>query len=310
MGGRCARRLSIVLSGMDIVPLDPLAPTPRGMWSGHGVRVRRRRGPHRAHSGLCTPRFCTHRRGALLTVEHDLTPDELSDELTLLLVDELVDSGALQGQPEFELVFTGIVRSTVFGGLPSWLRFYRNSLARLEDGSATFAPVHEHAADLLLGHSLVDLGSCFGFFPLRAAQAGYSVTATDLSAPTMDLLAQASTRLCRPLRTMTCNAATVPLPDRYTDTVTALHLVEHLTPTDTLTVIEEALRLARRRVVIAVPYEDEPQECYGHIQRFDSAELRRLAVRVCARHSDVTADVHDHHGGWLILDRASSINPR
>lgn len=288
---------------MAVDLLDPLAPSPRGMWSGQGVRVRRRTGPHRTHAGMCTTRFCTHRQGALLTVEHDLTPDELSDELTLLLVDELVDCGALQGQPEFELVFTGIVRSTVDGGLPSWLRFYRNSLDRLEGGSASFAPVHSFAADLLRGRSLVDLGSCFGFFPLRAAQAGYCVTATDLSAPTMNLLARASERLRRPLRTVTCDAAAVPLPDGCADTVTALHLVEHLTPEATEAVLAEALRLARRRVVVAVPFEETPRECYGHIQRFDVGVLTQHAVRLQSTHPDVTASVDEHHGGWLVLDR-------
>lgn len=288
---------------MDTAVLDPLAPTPRGMWNGHGVQVRRRVGKHRPHTGVCTPRFCTHRRGALLTVEHDLTPDELSDELAVLLAEELVDSGALQGQPEFELVFTGIVRSTVDGGLPSWLRFYRNSLARLEDGSASFAPVHAYAADALRGHSVLDLGSCFGFFPLRLVQAGYCVTATDLSAPTMHLLSRASERLHRPLRTIACDATAVPLPDRCADTVTALHLVEHLTPDMTEEVISEALRLARHRVVIAVPFEDEPRECYGHIQQFNADVLSEYAARVRRTHPDVTATVAEFHGGWLVLDR-------
>ncbi|PRC54590.1 SAM-dependent methyltransferase, partial [Mycobacterium sp. ITM-2017-0098] len=45
-----------------------------------------------------------------------------------MLAGQLVDTGALRGQSEFEMVFTGIVRSTVDGGLPAWLRFYRNSL--------------------------------------------------------------------------------------------------------------------------------------------------------------------------------------
>ena len=123
--------------------LNPLAPSPHGMWSGQGVQVRRRRGPHRPHGdrdAVCTPRFCVQRRGRLLAVEHDLTPDELCDELAVMLAEQLVDAGALRGQPEFELVFTGIVRSTVDGGLPAWLRFYRNSLEKLEDGTTAFAP--------------------------------------------------------------------------------------------------------------------------------------------------------------------------
>lgn len=73
---------------LDRVQVDPLAPAPRGVWSVPGVQVRRRRGPHRAHPGaLCTPRFCARRRGDSLTVEHDFTPGELSDELAVLLTD-------------------------------------------------------------------------------------------------------------------------------------------------------------------------------------------------------------------------------
>src|SRR6202049_3581687 len=170
---------------------NPFAYATAGVFSGSGVRVRRRVGSHRTHSDrhvVCTPRFCTRRHGGVLDVVHDLRPEELSDELAVMLAEQLDDTGVLNGQPEFELVFTGIVRSTVDGAMPAWLRFYRNSLDRLEDGVAAFAPVHEHAALLLVGSRVVDLGSCFGFLPLRLAARGMDVVATDLSAPTVKLL--------------------------------------------------------------------------------------------------------------------------
>lgn len=279
--------------------VDPLAPAPRGTWSSHGVRVRRRRGPHRDHPGaVCTPRFCAHRRGDALTVEHDFTPDELSDEIAVLVAAEL--GGVLRGQPDFERVFTGIVRSTVDGGLPAWLRFYRNSLAALESGRAAFAAVHERAAELTTGTRLLDLGSCFGFFPLRMSHTGYHVTATDLSAPTMDLLSLVSGRLGRPVATVACDAARVPLPDGVADTVTALHLLEHLPTEAGAAVLAEAVRVARRRVIIAVPFEDEPQACYGHVRRFDVGELTRLGELA----GGIRATVSEYHGGWLVLDLA------
>ena len=286
--------------------VDPFAPAEAGSFSASGVRVRRRVGSHCAHRhrhSVCTPRFCTRRHGGVLDVVHDLRPEELSHELAVLLAEELDDIGVLNGQPEFELVFTGIVRSTVDGIMPAWLRFYRNSLDRLEDGVAAFAPVHEHAASLLVGSRLVDLGSCFGFLPLRLAARGMDVVATDLSAPTMKLLARVSRTLRRPVQTICCDAASVPLPERDADTITAVHLLEHLTPAMTGGVVDQARRLARRRVVVAVPFEDEPRACYGHIQRFDTAALRGLAAQVQRRHPGVRAGVHDYHGGWLILDR-------
>lgn len=286
---------------VDRIEVDPLAPAPRGAWSAPGVQVRRRRGPHRPDPGaLCTARFCAQRHGDSLTVEHDFTPDELSDELAVLLTDQL--GGILRGQADFELVFTGIVRSTVDGGMPAWERFYRNSLAALETGAATFAPIHHRAAELVTGPRVVDLGSCFGFFPLRLSRHGLDVTASDLSGPTMDLLARVSVRLRRPVRTLACDAARVPLPDNAADTVTALHLLEHLPGEAGDAVLNEALRLARRRVVVAVPFEEEPQACYGHVRRFDTAELVRLGERARAVHPGVHVTVSEHHGGWLVLD--------
>jgi hypothetical protein len=284
---------------------DPMAPTRDGWWSADRIRVRRRARSDRRcdHRRWCTPRFCVHRGDGWLTVEHDVRPDELSDELAVLLVAELIDGGALRGRSEFEAVFTGVVRSTVDGAVPAWLRFYRNSLALLESGTAAFAPVHARAQALVAGPQVVDLGSCFGFFPLRLARYGFDVVATDLSDPAMRLLDLAAAALQRPVRTVGCDAAAVPLPDRCADTVTALHLMEHLDDATIDAALREALRLARRRVVVAVPLEDRPQECYGHIQRFDLTRLRQLGARWCAAYPGLTAMVDEFHGGWLILER-------
>ena len=155
--------------------VDPLGPLSGGVWRGPGVRVRRRSGPPTERSGaLHTPRFRAIRRDGTLTVEHDLTPDELSDTLAVLLTEQL--DGILLGQQDFESVFTGVVRTTVPGGLAAWTRFYRNSLGLLESGRSSFAAVHQRAAELVTGPWLLDLGSCFGFFPLRMSRLGHEVT--------------------------------------------------------------------------------------------------------------------------------------
>ena len=287
--------------------INPFAPTRPGSFTADGVRVRRRTRPHRAHStgpsGLCTPRFCTTRAGGILHVVHDIAPDELSDGLTALLTEELDDTGVLRGQPEFELVFTGIVRTTVNGSMAAWLKFYRNSLAELEQGVAAFSPIHAHALDLVTGPRLVDLGSCFGFFPLRAAAHGIDTVATDLSGPAVELLARMSGPLGRPLQTICCDARQVPLASGGADTVTVLDLLEHLPAAAADAVIAEALRLARHRVVIAVPFEEVPRACYGHVQRFDLAALNLLASRLRTEHTGLSVRVSEHHGGWLVLDR-------
>ena len=269
------------------------------------MRVRRRIGshhPHAAPDSVCTPRFCALRRGALLTVEHDLSPDELCDELAVLLAEQLVDTGALHGQYEFELVFTGVVRTTVDGAVPSWLRFYRNSLRMLETGVTAFAPIHQRAAALARGRRLVDLGSCFGFFPLRMSALGIDVTATDLSGPTMELLDRVSDRCagrCRRSAPTREGAVAGPgrrhrdgrAPDRAPDPGCRR-------------------RCARRGAAARAPpgggrcpVRGRTARVYGHIQRFDIVALRAWPSRLRQRHPGLRAGVHEYHGGWLILDR-------
>jgi hypothetical protein len=65
------------------------------------------------------------------------------------------------------------------------------------------------------------------------------------------------------------------------------------------------LRVARRRVIIAVPYESEPNATWGHVRRFDHAALRALGEET-GRQFHVT----DHHGGWLVVDAATSARAR
>ncbi len=87
----------------------------------------------------------------------------------------------------------------------------------------------------------------------------------------------------------------MPLADRCADTVLAVHLLEHLPPAEGAAVLAEMLRLARRRVVVAVPYEDEPNPTWGHVRTFDAARLHDLGAA-----TGRTYRVEEHHGGWLV----------
>ncbi len=152
----------------------------------------------------------------------------------------------------------GLVRSTVPGALESWTVYYRQFARELLDGTADFAPIHDKAAALVRG-SVLDLGSCFGFLPLRLARAGVPVTATDILPGTMTLLDAVAPRLGIPISTLVCDAANVPCPTTAPTTVTAVHLLEHVDARTGADVVAEALRIARERVVVAVPYETRPR---------------------------------------------------
>ncbi|AUN41664.1 mycofactocin oligosaccharide methyltransferase MftM [Tsukamurella tyrosinosolvens] len=267
--------------------IDVLAPQRPGTWSDGTVTVSRSGRPDGAL-------LAVERAGGRVHLRHRLRPEHLRDSLAARLA-------AIAAPPtvdEFERLVVGAVRSTVDVPHEAWLTYYRNSLADLESGCTPFAPVHERAEELLVGESLLDLGSCFGFFALRAARREWRVTASDLCPGTMALLARVAPDLGAPLRTVAGDAAATGLPDGYADTVTALHLLEHVPPAAGRAILAEAVRLARRRVIVAVPYEDEPDARYGHVRTFTATTLRELGAA-----TGLAFAVTEHHGGWLVVDR-------
>ncbi len=204
---------------------------------------------------------------------------------------------------EFERRFVQIVEGSAPDRLHAWTTFYRNTLAALcgvprpGGTNAEMAPVHARAASLALGRSVVELGCCFGFLSLRLAEA-HRVTAVDLCVGTVALLRDVAPRMDVTLDVLAADARAVPLRDGCADTVYAVHLLEHLPPSAGRAVLAEALRLARRRVVVAVPFEAEPNRTWGHVRTFDPDTLRALGAS-----TGVRFEVTEYHGGWLVLDR-------
>ncbi|MDJ0392816.1 mycofactocin oligosaccharide methyltransferase MftM [Rhodococcus sp. G-MC3] len=265
--------------------LDALAPGIAGRWIHEHIVVE-------FDEGLSSGTIELNRAAGSLTVRHALNSSHLGEGL-------LPQITAMNlGQREFELVIVGLVRSTVPDPVESWATYYRNSLDDLLSGAADFAPIHERAESLVDG-SVLDLGSCFGFFPLRLALRGVQVTATDLSEGTMRLLRTVAPHLGVTLDVITCDAAGIPVADNSADTVTALHLLEHVD--DGACIIDEAVRIARRRVIVAVPFEAEATACHGHVRTFDADALRTLGSG-----TGLPFEVDEHHGGWLVLDTSNA----
>ncbi|MET8805940.1 mycofactocin oligosaccharide methyltransferase MftM [Streptomyces sp. NPDC004546] len=292
--------------------IDPLAPGAPGLYADPLVRVIRD-GP--VPESVVPPpivrteHFTLRRRGRRVELGHSLLPEQLDNDLAGLLAEELFAPGWLSGSDVFERVFTGVVRSCVDGPLPAWTTFYDNTLARIRQywqtpkpaehsSIAGFAPVYRRTLDLVTPGSVLDLGSCFGFLPLLLAERErQTVIASDLSRGTMRLLDTVARARGRTLDALVCDASRVPLPDRSVDTVTVIHVLEHLDAGHGDAVVHEALRLARRRVVVAVPYEDEPTAAYGHVRCFTPEQLADLGRRTGHRFS-----VGTFHGGWLVVE--------
>ena len=166
---------------------------------------------------------------------------------------------------------------------------------------ATFGRIYRRAATLLPPGSVLDVGSCFGFFPLflRRARPDLAVLASDLVPGTAALAARMAALLHRPMHCLAADATRLPLADRSVDAVILLHVLEHLPAPAGAAAVAEALRVARQRVVLAVPLEPEPDPTYGHVVAFTLTGLADLGAAV----PQWSAAVAEGDGGWLVLDR-------
>lgn len=306
-------------------PIDPLCDVVDGRYEDGLVVVARRVGawPRRVRGSVRTLHFDMVTHDHRLVVTHDVSQADIDDDLAGVIVDELFTPGWVRGSEMFERIFTGVVRTSASNALESWELFYRNTIRRLQSvgsvrsmgegdaaadirlpgsrshGSiADYAPVYDRAVALVRPGSVLELGSCFGFLALRLAEAGHRTTASDVSAGTVRLLASIAPRLGVPLGVLLADAARVPVVDGFADTVLVIHLLEHLEPDHGDKVVAEAIRCARRQVVIAVPLEPEADESYGHLRTIGLDDLRTWG-----RASRLPFEVAEHHGGWLVLDK-------
>lgn len=291
----------------EVIPIDALAPLVDGGYDDPRVRVTAGHGM--GDPAVRTEHFDVTFVDGRVRVAHAVPAPEIDDDLAGILQRELFGPGWLRGGDLFERVFTGVVRSSAENALAAWELFYRNTLARLGPRPAAgrarrdhssidaYAPVHEHALELLAGDSVLELGCCFGFLALQTAGTGRTTTASDVSPGTVRLLEAMAPRLGVRLGTVTADAARFPADDGLADTVLAVHLLEHLEPDHGAQVVAESLRLAVRRVVVAVPLEAEADETYGHVRTVSLDDLRRWGRATCR-----PFDVHELHGGWLVID--------
>lgn len=270
--------------------------------------------PSRVPGEVRTRHFAVAPHDGRLLVTHDVARHEISDDLVGVISDELFGPGWVRGWDTFERILTGVVRSSAADGADAWELFYRNTLdrfAELEaragrrtprrpDGSIDgYARVYRHAMGLTVPGSTLELGCCYGFLSLLLAARGHDAVASDVAEGAMALLAGVLPRLRLLVRPLRADAARLPLPDRSVDTVHAIHLLEQLDPDHGRRTLGEAVRVARRRVVVAVALLDEADETAGQLRTVTRGDLRRWG-----RSTGMPFEVHERYGdGWLVVDR-------
>jgi len=240
-------------------------------------------------------------------------PGGISNELDDHIAAELVPLGLVPDGSAFEQIFVDAVLATQPNGgdgsdpMQAWAVFYRNTMRRLRRGGrggtgcvATFARIYGHALSLIRGATVLDVGCCFGFLPLLAAERypHLRVIGTDLVPASAALAGRISRMQAGRARFAAADLLALPFASQAVDTVLAVHVLEHLPAGACRPALAQLCRVARHRVVIAVPLEEIPDRTFGHLQAFDLPRLAALG--------DVpgwSQAAHAADGGWLVLDR-------
>lgn len=229
---------------------------------------------------------------------------------------ELVPLGLVPDSAAFERLFVEAVLATAVTPQAAWAGFYRRTLRRLRrlrrpdqggaDSVSTFARIYARVGTLIRGRSVLDVGSCFGFLPILLAERapGLSVIGCDLVPSAAGLAARATRSRRNRTAFVAGDAHRLPVGNAMVDTVTCVHVLEHLPVESTTGVLAELCRAARHRVVVAVPLETVPDPTYGHVRTFDLTGLADLG-----RTSGWRWSVHESDGGWLVLDRPPATCP-
>ena len=227
----------------------------------------------------------------------------------------------------FQRYVGAIVRSMDGNERRAWHRFYDNTLGALRGSAATgvaagqtdfiasFRAIYAKVAQMVAevaAETILDVATCFGFLPLvLAGQPGSDhragsrrITGCDIN-PALVALAN-DYRQQRQVPGVGFVCADILAgrvvgeldPGGGFDVVTAIHLLEHLTAAETERAMRNLWALTRRRLIVAVPFEREPDTRYGHRQIFDERSLRELG-----RQTTADCRFFTHHGGWIVLDR-------
>jgi SAM-dependent methyltransferase len=268
--------------------------------------------------------------GPELVVVHSFGPEQIDNNLGFYVANELLpllsaargrlpepppadDPFAHDQQMLFEQCVGAIVRSMDGSEREAWHRFYVNSLAALEramqsdqpaaDFIGPFGAIYRRLMDLARGASLLDAGTCFGFLPLLLARRDAPpnrIVGCDLDGALVSF-ANAYARRAG-LTNVSFTVADLLGDDlarlgRF-DTVSCVHVLEHLAPAQTLAALRALWQCTAQRLIVTVPLEEQPDPRFGHRQTFTTGRLEVLGRELGGRYQTFAL-----HGCWLVVDR-------
>ncbi len=258
---------------------------------------------------------------------HPFGQAEIDADLICFIENELTAFNFVSTAKDFGATLFAVLASTFPAPRQQptiWRHFCLNTLNKLRDQIdhplpvvpstvsyiAPFAAIYRRVFELFVGQSFLDVGCSFGFLPVLMAERapGVCTIGCDNSADALGFstdLAAANGAQHVMFTLQDVLAANILCLGTF-DTVTAIHLLEHLQEAQLPLACEHLLKLTHHRLIIAVPYEPQAMRVYGHEQIFTQGKLEKWGKR-CVELLGGTAQYwcEDLMGGLLIVDRFS-----
>jgi SAM-dependent methyltransferase len=275
-----------------------------------------------------TPHFLlfTRSEAPSTILVHRFTLEEMNADIKQYVVYELKPLGLITRSSDFGEIFSGVIGSFFPKDARfAWHEYGAKTLQRFLLFLSTartptvfnfyatigvFANWYQRVCELCVGDSFLDAGCESGFLPLIIAEripfmeriVGVDIR-PDLFATMNDIAEE------RHLKNVRFMQADLLAPDFPTlgifDTVTALGVIEHFSEAEMYRVLTNLLEVAKRRLILTVPYEEQPEIIYEHKQLFTREKLETLGRWCLAQWGAGRQWCEDADGGLLLLERNS-----
>ncbi|HEX9132693.1 MAG TPA: class I SAM-dependent methyltransferase [Ktedonobacteraceae bacterium] len=248
---------------------------------------------------------------------HRFQSSEVDNNLVDYLMQEL--PGLMTSEQAFGHAMIGIVHSIKpHDPVDAWGIFTLNTLQRLREHMDEHtlqnptSTIYRRLFELKVGASLLDVGCACAFWPVLVAERDLhdqsSIVGVDSRLDAIHLSQHmAVLTQHQELTFAQLDLLSPQFVDEVGtfDTVTAIHLLEHLPEAQLALAFQHLLQVTRHRLMVAVPYEAEATRAYGHENVF-TREILEHWGQWCVEAFDGIGRFwcEDVAGGLLVIDRS------
>lgn len=258
---------------------------------------------------------------------HSFGPQEFNADMKYYLFHELQPLGLLKQSSDYGKIISGIIGSFhPEHTRDAWHNYGANTLQRFLLFLSTahtptvynfyatvgmFAHWYQRVCELCVGRTFLDAGCESGFLPLVIAERipfMERVVGLDIRDDLFEVIGKiAAERHLYQVQFVQADLLAEDLCQLGTfDTVTALEVLEHFTEEEMYVVLTNLLKMTVQRLIITVPYEEQPETIYEHKQTFTRQKLEAVGSW-CVQQlgGDSRMWYEDCLGGLLLVERAS-----